>query len=58
MEDTLLTEKKYSTKDVDKVTYELAFMKQKLNTIRRMGLYHFEGNLSDLRYGLKLILSF
>ena len=41
--DTLLMEKKYSTVDVDKDTDELAFMKQKVNEIRRKGLDQFEG---------------
>ena len=40
-------EKKYSTKDNDKITDELAFMKQKVNTISRKGLYKFEGKYID-----------
>ena len=36
-------ENKSSTKDVDKVTDELADMKQSVVTIRREGLYQFEG---------------
>ena len=39
----LFMEKKSSTKDVEKGTDELADMKQKVNTIRRKGLYQFEG---------------
>ena len=48
----LLTEKKYSTKDVDKVTDELVFMKQQVNTIHRKGLYQFRVNISGIRDGL------
>ena len=35
--DTLLMENKSLTKDFEKGTYELPFMKQKLNTIFRKG---------------------
>ena len=38
-----LMENKYSTKDVDKGTDELADMKQAVVTIRRKGLDQFEG---------------
>ena len=41
--DALLMENTYSTKDVDKGNDSLVFMKQKVNTIRRKGLYQFEG---------------
>ena len=36
-------QKKYSTKDVDRGTDELANTKQSVVTIRREGLYQFEG---------------
>ena len=39
--DTLLTEKKYPTKNVDKCTDELANMKQAMNKIRRKVLDQF-----------------
>ena len=40
---TPLSEKKSSTKDVDKGTDELEDMKKAVVTIRRKGLDHFEG---------------
>ena len=43
MADIPLMENKYSTKDVDKSTYEMAHMKQAVVKIRRKGLYQFEG---------------
>ena len=40
---TPLLKNKSSTYDVDEGTDELAYMKQAANTIRRKGLYKFEG---------------
>ena len=39
----LLMEKESSTKDVDKGTKKLAYIKYSVNTIRRKGLDKFEG---------------
>ena len=58
MADTLLIDIKSSTKDVDKGTDELADMKQKVSTICRKGYISLRVNLSDLKDGLNLILSF
>ena len=41
--DIPLMDMKYSTKNVDKGTDELEYMKQAVVTIRRKGLYQFEG---------------
>ena len=51
-------EKKYSTKDIDKITDELAFMKQKVNTISRKGLYKFEGKYIESKGWFKLYIDF
>ena len=54
MVDIPLTEKKFSTKDVDKGTDELADMNQAVVKIRREGLYQFKGQskLSKGRFKL------
>ena len=56
--DTLLMENKYSTKDVDKGTDELVFMKQKVNTISRKGLDQFEGQFIGSKVWFKLDIEF
>ena len=42
------------TKDVDKVTYELAYMKQAVFTIFRKGLDQFEGHSKVSKVWFKL----
>ena len=56
--DTLLMENKYSTFDVDKGTDELAFMKQKVNTIRGKGLSQFEGQYTGSKGWFKHDIEF
>ena len=51
---TLLSENKSSTFDVDKGTDELAFMKQKVNTILRKALNQFEGQSTRTKEWFKL----
>ena len=52
--DMLLMENKSSTKDVDKGTDEFEFTKQKVNTIKRKGLYQFEGQYIGSKGRFKL----
>ena len=47
-------EKKYLTKDVDKGTDELAYMKQSVVTIRRKGLDQFEVQSKGSKVWFKL----
>ena len=54
----ILTEKKYSTKDVDKFTYEKTDMKQAENTIIRKGLDQFEGQSRGSKGWFKLDIGF
>ena len=49
-----LMEKKYSTNNVDKGTDELTYMKQAVVTIRRKGLYQFEGQYRGSKTWFKL----
>ena len=56
--DTLFSEKKYSTLDVDKSTDELEFMKQNVNTIFRKGLNQFEGQSTGTKGYFKLDIDF
>ena len=56
--DTILIENKSSTNYVDKGTDELAFMKQKVNIIRRKGLYQFEGQSIGSQGWFKLDIDF
>ena len=49
-----LTEKKYSTKDVDKGTDELAYMKKAVVKILRKGLDKFEGQSKGSTVWFKL----
>ena len=58
MADTLFSEKKYSTLDVEKYTNELEFMKQKVNTISRKGLNQFEGQSTGSKGWFKLDIDF
>ena len=58
LEDTLLMENKYSTKDVYKGTDELEFMRQKVNTIHRKGLYQFEGQSIGSKGWFKIDIEF
>ena len=58
MEDMPLLENKYSTKDVEKVTYELADMKQSVTTISSMGLNEFYGQSKGSTGFLILIVGF
>ena len=51
-------EKRYSIKDVDKGADELAFMKQKVKTIRRKGLNQFEGQYIGSKGWFKLDIYF
>ena len=51
-------ENKSSTKDVDKVTDELADMKQSVVTIRRKGLDQFEGRYKRSQGWFKLDCGF
>ena len=46
---TQLLEEKSPTKDVDKGTYALEYMKQAVVTIFRKGLYQFEGQYSGYK---------
>ena len=54
MADMQLTEKKSSTKDVEKGTDELADMNQGVVTIHRKGLYQFEGQSKGSKGWFKL----
>ena len=56
--DTLLSENKSSTKDVEKGTDELAFNKQKVNTIHRKGLNQFEVQSTGTKGWFKLDIDF
>ena len=49
-----LMDNKYLTKDVDKGTDELAYMKQAVVPIRRKGLDQFEGQSSGCKGWFKL----
>ena len=53
-----LTEKKYSTKDVDKGTDELAYIKQAVVTICRNVLDQFEGQSKRSKGWFKLYSRF
>ena len=54
----LLSDNKYLTKDVEEVTDELAFKKQKVNTICRKGLNKFEGQSTGTQVWFKLDIDF
>ena len=56
--DTLLMENKYSTNDFEKGTDELEDMKQKVNTISRKGLDHFEDQYIRSKGWFKLDIDF
>ena len=58
MADALLLENEYSSKNVEKVTDELAFMKQKVNTIHRKGLDQFESQSFGSKGWIKLDVEF
>ena len=58
LSDMPFMEKKYSTKDVDKGTYEVADMKQAVVTIIRKGLYQFEGHSKTSKRLFKLDSAF
>ena len=53
-----LTEKKSSTKDVEKGTDELTDMKQKVNTICKKGLDQYEGKSIKSKGWFKLDIVF
>ena len=55
---TQLSENISSTFDVDKGTDELAFMKQKVNTILRKALNQFEGQSTRTKEWFKLDIEF
>ena len=55
---TPLSEKKSLTKDVEKGTDKLAYIKQGVNTIHRKGLDQFEGQSSGSKGWFKLDIEF